>query len=54
MKGASQRGLPLRQTECRIQVAREKRAELVRWLAELLLQAFKSEATSNGGEAWRR
>jgi len=54
MKRVKQRALPLRHADCRITIMKEKQAELVRLLAELVLQAFKSAATGDGGETWKR
>jgi hypothetical protein len=54
MTGAKQCALPMHPIDCRKRIKEEKRAELVRLLAELLLQAFKSEATKDGGAAWKR
>lgn len=54
MTGAKQRALPMRPIDCGKRIKEEKRAELVRLLAELLLQAFKSEETKDGGAVWKR
>jgi hypothetical protein len=54
MKGAKQRALPLHQTDYRKRVGEERRPELVRLLAELLLQALKSEGAGQGGALWKR
>jgi hypothetical protein len=54
MKGAKQRGLPLHQTDYRKRIRQERRPELVRWLAELLLQALKSDGARQGGARWKR
>ncbi len=54
MKAAKQRTLALRQTDCSQRVSEKRRGELVRWLAELLLQALRSEGTRQGGTPWKR
>ncbi len=54
MKGAKQRALPPHQTDYRKRIREERRPELVRLLAELLIQAFKSEAARQGGALWKR
>jgi hypothetical protein len=50
MKGAKQCALSLRRKDYGKRIREERRAELVRLLAELLIQALKSE----GGVPWRR
>jgi hypothetical protein len=54
MNRAKQRALPLHQADCRITIMTEKQTELLRLLAELVLQAFKSVATGDGGETWKK
>ena len=54
MKEAKQRALPLPKTDYRKRFREEKRPELVRLLAELLLQALKSDGSRQGGELWKR
>lgn len=54
MKAAKQRALPLHQTDYRERVRAQRRGELVRWLAELLLQALRSEGARQGGAPWKR
>jgi len=54
MKAAKQRALPLHQTDYGKRVSEQRRGELVRWLAELLLQALSSEGTRQGGTPWKR
>lgn len=54
MKEAKQCALPLHQPDHRKRVSEERRPELVRLLAELLLQALKSEEARQGGALWRR
>jgi hypothetical protein len=54
MKGARQRALPLHQADCRKRIREATRQELVRLLAELLLQALKSERAKQGGVLWKR
>ncbi len=54
MKGAKQRALPLQQTDCNKRVREQRRSELVRLLAELLLQALSAEGTRQGGAQWKR
>jgi hypothetical protein len=54
MKGARQPALPLHQADCRKRIREATRQELVRLLAELLLQALKSERAKQGGVLWKR
>jgi len=54
MKGAKQRALPLRKADCSKRHLEERRPELVRMLAELLLQALKSDGSREGGGLWKR
>jgi hypothetical protein len=54
MKGARQRALPLRKADYRKRFREERRPELVRMLAELLLQALKSDGCRQGGGVWKR
>ena len=54
MKGAKQSALPLHQADCRRRFSKETRVELERLLAELLLQALKSEGAKQGGALWKR
>jgi len=53
MKGAKQRALPLRKADYRKGLREERRPELVRMLAELLLQALKSDGSRQGGGVWK-
>lgn len=54
MKRVKQWALPLYQADGRKWVKEERRPELVRLLAELLLQALKSEGARQGGARWKR
>jgi len=54
MKEAKQCTLPLRQPDYRKRIREERRPELVRLLAELLLQAFTSENARPRGAPWKR
>lgn len=54
MKEAKQRALPLRKADYRERFKAERRPELVRLLAELLLQALKSDGSRQGGALWKR
>jgi hypothetical protein len=54
MKGAKQCALPMHQADCRKRVSEEIRLDLVRLLAELLLQTLKSERAKQGGALWKR
>ena len=54
MKEAKQCALPLHQGNYSKRFREESRLELVRLLAELLIQAFKSNSEKQGGRPWRK
>ena len=54
MKAAKQRDLALHQTDCSKRVRKHRRPELVRLLAELLLQALGGDRARQGGAPWKR
>lgn len=54
MKEAKQCALPLQQANYRKRFREESRLELVRLLAELLIQAFKSNSERQGDRLWRK
>lgn len=54
MKVVKQRALALQQRDYSKRIREQKRDELVRLLAELLLQALSSETTRQGGAQWKR
>mgnify|MGYP001217395092 FL=1 len=54
MKVVKQRALALHQRDYSKRIREQKRYELVRLLAELLLQALSAEGTGQGGAQWKR
>ena len=54
MKQTKQRALPLHQRDYSKRLREHKRGELVRLLAELLLQVLGAEGTRQGGAPWKR
>ena len=54
MKEPKQCALPLHQANYRKRFREESRRELVRLLAELLIQALKSNSEEQGGRPWRK
>lgn len=54
MMQTKQRALPLHQRDYSKRIREHKRGELVRLLAELLLQALSAEGTRQGGQQWKR
>lgn len=54
MGGTKQPALPLSKADHSKRFPQERRLELVRMLAELLLQALKSDGSRPGGGLWKK